>query len=513
MSRGRRAALVATALGLAAAGALAALAGFASAHADRLLAAVSRELGREVRAERVGISLWGGLGVALDDVSIADAPGDDAPLLAARRFVLRLRLLPLLVRRLVVDRVVIDGPVLNLVHAADGRLNVASLGRAPAPGAAPGPARGAGKGAPGPSVALALVRLRDGTLRYRDAASGRTLALTDVTLDAYEPRWAGPMPIRLQARLDGEGLRLEHIASEGTLDPAGARASYRGTLRAGPGALGTVEIARLAAGVEVRPPVLALDAVVVELLGGTLRGHGRVASGGDGAGLSVALDGSALDLAALPTDPKRPRPGGRLSFQAELAGPAPGSPGFRRALTGTGRFVVDDGRVAGLALGSTLRDVLAPLLGADAAARLRDHYPDLFGGDELLFTRLSGSGHLGGGRITTDDLQLAGPSYEAHGTGSLGLDGSLDLGLRLAATPALTDELLGGTKARAVLVDARGQLVVPLRVHGSLHHPKVSPEPEFTATAARALLAGTGFEDAAGSFLERLLGPRRKGAR
>jgi hypothetical protein len=61
-----------------------------------------------------------------------------------------------------------------------------------------------------------------------------------------------------------------------------------------------------------------------------------------------------------------------------------------------------------------------------------------------------------------------------------------------------------------VLVDANGQLAVPLRVRGPLRHPHVTPEPEFAATVARGLLGGAGLEDVAGGLLERFLGGKRE---
>src|SRR4029077_10038333 len=144
--------------------------------------------------------------------------------------------------------------------------------------------------------------------------------------------------------------------------------------------------------------------------------------------------------------------------------------------------------LTGIPIGRTLRDALATVLGTAASERLRDRYPDLFEGDDLRFTKLSGSGRLAGGRVRSDDLALAAPSYEAHGVGTLGLDGNVDVTLRVAASSALTDDLVGHSRARGALVDARGQLTVPLRIEGPLRHPRVTPDPAFAASVARGLL-------------------------
>jgi len=507
----RRAVLFAAAVVLSAAATLGGLAHVVVRRSDRLLATAGRRLGRELRAERLGVSLRGGLGVALSGVQIADDPtfGAAEPFLAARRLEMRLRLLPLLRRRLVVDHVVIDEPVVNLVRDRSGRLNVDSLGpRAPAAEIA-GPEGAARRP---PAFQLVTLRLRQGTVRYQDRAAGRMLQLLEVALDAREPRFGAPVPVSLRARLAGGDLRLENILAEGVLDLAAERPAYRGTLQAGPGTLGSLALTRLEARVQASPPVLGLEAVTLELLGGTVTGSVRLAGGGEAPELAVEFDGRGLDLARLPELPGRPHPAGTLALRGAFSGPAPGAPDFPSALAGSGRFEVTQGRAAGLALGRALLEVLGPVVGAETAARLRERYPDLFA-DDLRFTRLSGSGRLAGGRIHSEDLALEGASFAAHGRGSLELDGDLDVDLQVVASPALTDDLLGRSRARPVLVDARGQLAVPLRVRGPIRHPRVTPAPEFAATVARTLLAGTGLGEAAGNVLERLLGARHRRAR
>src|SRR5262249_44076480 len=109
----------------------------------------------------------------------------------------------------------------------------------------------------------------------------------------------------------------------------------------------------------------------------------------------------------------------------------------------------------------------------------------------------------------SDDLVLAATSWEARGEGTLGLEGDLDAGIRLAASPALTEDILGQSKARPVLVDTSGRLSIPLRVRGPVRHPRVTPEPEFAATVARGLLGG-GLGDVAGDVLQRFLGRHRR---
>jgi hypothetical protein len=286
--------------------------------------------------------------------------------------------------------------------------------------------------------------------------------------------------------------------------------SYRGSLETGPGKLGKLALTRLTAEVHAAAPVLDLEKATVETLGGTVSGTAHLVSAGEGAGLTARLDARGLDLAALPVREDRPRPAGKLTLDASLNAPPPGASGFDTAAQGTGRFGVADGRLLGVALGAGILDVLEPFLKPGEADRFRQRYPDLFG-DELRFTKLSGSGRLAGGRVRSEDFVLAGASYEAAGAGSLGLDGTVDVLLRLAASPALTEDLLGDSRARPALVDDRGQLVVPLRVRGPLARPRVLPDPSFAGTAARGLLGGADLKELADDVLDLLGGKRKKG--
>jgi uncharacterized protein involved in outer membrane biogenesis len=487
---------------------VAVLAYLASTRADLLLAGVGKGLGREVTAERIGFAFLGGAGVTLTGVTIADDPamGAPEPFLAARTLEMRLRLLPLVHRQLVVDRVVIEQPVVNLVRDRTGRMNVDSLGKRPRDPAADEHAAGVGRGQGRPAFQLATLRLRHGTIRYQERTSGRAVELADLAVDARQPRFDAPVPLALRARLATQDLRLDHILSEGVLDLAREPPAYRGSLTAGPGAFGAIAVDRLTATMHAAPPLVELESSTLETLGGTVTGAARLTSEPGNAALTARVQARGIDLERLPAEHGRTRPGGTLMLEGSLAAPPPGSPGFKTGATGNGRFEVTDGRIEGAGLGRPVLDAIQPFLRPGVADRLRERYPDFFASDDLRFTRLSGSGRLAGGRIRSDDFLLAAASWEGRGGGSLGLDGDLDATLRLSLSPALTDDILGESRARALLVDASGRLAIPLRARGPVRRPRVTPDPAFAGTAARALLGGTGLGEAAGSALERLLG-------
>lgn len=526
MRRARRVALVAASVAVAMVVVVGVLAYLASRNSDRLLAAVGRGLHRDIRVEDIGFSVRGGAGVVLSGVQISDDPafGTD-PFLKAERIELRLELLPLVRRRLVVDRVAIVEPVVNLVRDKSGRMNVDTLGKGPgAPSTAPpekAPEKTPGDGgAPSkegetssgsglPAFQIVTLHIEDAKLRYHERSTGRTTELSDVDIDAQQPRFAAPIPVHLSARFATDDVRLEGIESDGVLELREAQPRYHGTMSVASGVLGKMVLGKLTAEVRAAPPVIDLDSATAELLGGVVRGNAHLAGEGPNAGINAKMQGRDLDLAELPVKDTGPRPKGTVDLDGRVVGPAPGTPKFQAALTGDGGFAVKDGRIAGVQLGRAILDVLAPFIKQAKADRLRTRYPDLFG-EELRFTKLSGTARLAGGRIHTDDFVVAGESYEGTGEGSLGFDGDIDAVVRLAASRELTEDILGDDRARAALVDSRGQMVVPLRVRGPVRRPRVTPDPSFATTAARGFLGGSGLEGLAGDVIDRFFGGKKK---
>src|SRR5204863_271791 len=118
----------------------------------------------------------------------------------------------------------------------------------------------------------------------------------------------------LAAERVGFTIRLEDIVSEGVLELAGGRPTYQGSLRAGPGAFGSLAVKQITAKLHASPPVLDLESATLQTLGGTVEGTAHLTSEGKGAGLTARLDARGLDLAELPAPKGRPRPAGTLEL-------------------------------------------------------------------------------------------------------------------------------------------------------------------------------------------------------
>ena len=81
-------------------------------------------LGREIAVSGLDVSLWGGLGVKLQDVVIGNPPGvGGPPFLAAENIDLKLQLFPLLSGDLRVDRLIVEAPRICMLRTATGEVN------------------------------------------------------------------------------------------------------------------------------------------------------------------------------------------------------------------------------------------------------------------------------------------------------------------------------------------------------------------------------------------------------
>ncbi len=84
----------------------------------------SKAIGREIQVAGLDISVWGGLGVELQQVQVGNPTGFDAtPFLTADKIDLKLQLLPLITGDVKFDRLVIDKPTVHMVKTATGAVN------------------------------------------------------------------------------------------------------------------------------------------------------------------------------------------------------------------------------------------------------------------------------------------------------------------------------------------------------------------------------------------------------
>jgi uncharacterized protein involved in outer membrane biogenesis len=480
------------------------------ANRQRILEYAAEVVGRPVSVGSITVSLWGGLGVRLAGVSLADEPQfGDPPLLRADAITGRADLLPLLRGDLLVSRVDLDAPTVNIVRDATGAWNFAGLRPQPRLAATvppvPPPAS--------PSLAIAALvaeaRIRQGTVLVTDRGQPQypTMHLTQLEASLQNISEHSPIDFRLAGALNRDSRNLDLTGSIGPVDnPSSIPVTLRG--RIGPLGPHAVEFddVRLDA-------VVAPDAIVISTLSGTaFRGSvtlsARVPRRDDA---DATLRGTVADLDLAPAvavaAPHLHTPiTGTATVHTDLHATGMSADAIRGSLAGNAELTVTDGIIQDFNLVNEVLGKITGLPGISSlvSATVKPKYRHLFEEPNTHLDRLHGTFQVADQRLHTDDLTIAASDYGARLRGWVAFDRQADLSGELFMSKRFSDDAAADVKEVRALLDKNGQLTIPFRLRGRLGEAK--PEPEL-GPLIRALTEG-----AAGSVLNELLGGSRPGA-
>ncbi len=196
-----------------------------------IAANATQALGRPVRFSSVSLRVLPLPAVELHDLEVAEDPKfGTAPFLKLDVGRVRLRLLPLLTGRVELGDIVLRKPTVTIIQAADGRLNISTLGATAEPRPASRPGRSTGGPAAASPVAVARVLVDGGTVVYvvqgkGDAAPQYRLGDVNMTLTGGGTQITFKGGVRLQP---GD-VRL--ALSDGIVALAGAKPLTEASLR------------------------------------------------------------------------------------------------------------------------------------------------------------------------------------------------------------------------------------------------------------------------------------------
>ncbi|MBI3020854.1 MAG: AsmA family protein, partial [Candidatus Omnitrophica bacterium] len=397
-----------------------------------LASRLQEAIGCPVSLERLSLGWRNGLAIQCQGLSISD------PIAAVREPLVRVesanalvRLLPLLRKDVQVASVVFRRPRLRVARDAQGRINLSGLAAIAGPAAAP--RRSVKTGGATVSLTIASLRLEDGTLQWTDALTRPPTELWIRQLDVTASHIAPGQPMDLEAR--------------GALaaDVPNLRLSGRLTLpsRAHPG---SVERGRLA--IERLP----LEQVLPPARPGEPQLQGK---------LTVSVQGSVATL-----DP------------SQLA----------RAISGEGNLGLAEARMANL---NVLRAVferfsMLPGLVEALQARLPPAYQAKLAESDTVFEPIDLALRVEEGSLRFEDLRVRSDTFELIGTGSLGLDGNVDIRSTLRIEPTLSAAIFRSVEELRTLANASGELEVPLAIQGQA--PRVAVRPDLRYVASRIVV-------------------------
>jgi uncharacterized protein involved in outer membrane biogenesis len=202
---------------------------------DWLAQQVEGAIDRRVQFDEVGVSLSGGLGASVTNLSIADDPEfSEGSFLRVGEAQVLVKILPALRGQYEVRRVVLNEPEITVIQTASG-FNFDSIGKKstssdqagkqpPAPRNEP--PREPPRGEPPPVAAIPLlvgkITIEDGTVRFIDRTSKppTDVSIENLTLTASDLSPSTPMQIDFAAAL--LGAKKPNLTVAGTVGPVGS---------------------------------------------------------------------------------------------------------------------------------------------------------------------------------------------------------------------------------------------------------------------------------------------------
>ena len=153
--------------------------------------------------------------LAARSVRLANVEGAVAPDMASAESIeVALQLGPLLRGRIAFSTITLVDPVIELEVLADGRRNWVLAAPDGAGGGAGGADEDAGRASAAPAIAIASLAVENGTLIYRDTASGRLVAIEELNARLRADSFAGPLETEGALQVSGVPVAFEVAVGE-----------------------------------------------------------------------------------------------------------------------------------------------------------------------------------------------------------------------------------------------------------------------------------------------------------
>ncbi|MFI5365630.1 MAG: AsmA family protein [Candidatus Binatia bacterium] len=487
---------------------------------NQILERAQAALGRPVTVGTITVSLWGGLGIQLNNLRIADDPRfSAAEFVSAAALAARARLWPLLHGVLEIGRIDLTRPEIHLIRDTSGQWNYATLkptqpdAQPPAAMTAPAIVRVAAVTMTAPEALPLLVSqatIDDGTLVIDDRSQNpaRTTRVTHIDLALRDISQTTPIRFNLDAALQAEA---RNIHTTGTVGPLADRSAIPFQLDGALGPLGpqAVRIDELHVKTTITPDSVRASQINGRAFDGSFKLTGQYPLRPSG---EFALDGQLKDIAlakvleiTMQDAAKRIEGAGQLAVN--LRGTGSGSEAIQRSLTGTVVADVHRGVIKDFNLVDQVLGHITGLPGIDRliSSNVKPKYAKLFAAPDTQFDTLHGSFRIADQRIQTDDLAVVATDYGVGATGWIGFDRQLDVAGRLLMSKAFSTDVVADVKEAKYFLDADGQLAVPFRLRGKIGEAKPQADSDYLIDALTRAVTHGGAND----LLEKLFGGKQ----
>jgi uncharacterized protein involved in outer membrane biogenesis len=444
--------------------------------------------GSKLKVARTKVTL-GDADIQADDVTIAD--GDVGATVKTNRFNVEslTTVLPALVEYGASGQVQVDAKVrvTGGKAFATGGVDLAkiSLSR-------PGQSGAFVSGLTGP-VKLKGSAAEVGPLSFKLGSSPATLSANARSLSPLDSTYdfkADTLKVieLLPERKESESDQLNKFAARGSLAMAngGIRADTEASSASG--VLSSVAYDALNVSASWADQRLTLRKLNLRALGGSIAAVGGIEMK-SAPSFALTLDLDRIDIAKALESQASKSAGmlrGILTGRTEVSGRGSDFEELKPTLRGRGRMAVADAKLIGInivaqALGKTKN---IPGVGDLVPKSIAENHPALFSDPDTRIDTASLTFDLDGPRVTSRDLVVEAPDYRLTGDGWFDLDRQVDLKASILLSQGLSAEIQGVKKDIVYLTNKQGEVVVPLRITGTL--PKVIVLPNVADLAQRA---------------------------
>ncbi len=275
------------------------------------------------------------------------------------------------------------------------------------------------------------------------------------------------------ASATGKGAAPTSGAQVGEVGPFDLPLQVNGTIRLGETSWKGLAVRDFIADYALRDNHLTVSRMTGKVAGGAFSNTARIDLSQPGLVYTANLSMQGVQADALLSALAPATSGtlfGAMDLQGSLGGRGTRWESLSRNLTGDGALILTDGRL------------VSPALVKGFAAFLQ--IPEL---DQINFEDFRGKVRIVDGRAAIDSALLS-PHLKLFPTGTLGLDGNLDLAMDTRLSPELAARLDQRGQVVRFLADADGWSQVPLLLTGTCQAPRFGLDPKgVRAQATRAL--------------------------
>lgn len=278
--------------------------------------------------------------------------------------------------------------------------------------------------------------------------------------------------------------------------PAGEKWSATATLENGRVPLKKLRMSLDALQVEAAAEgdTITLKKFSAQLAGGKIEASGTIGSLRTVPALALRGEADGLSLDSLlppPASPGAPIMKGKLSAALDVKAAGSAWDEISHSITGKGRITLSDGVILNLNVVKSVLDQLAavPFIGEKLALSLPPDYEQKLSRPDTVFRPVDAPVEITNGVIYFNNAGLISDSFALFVKGGAGLDGNVSAQGLFLLDSQLSAAIVQKASEFTALVNAQGQIAIPVLIKGGGGHVQVYPDTNYLG---KVLAAGAG---------------------